>query len=178
MLPKFKTVLAIAASACLICGGIAQAPKDNIQSIAAAGKLRGNVYENPYFGVTITAPGAKITAPYSMDLRHNVGRLADVVYDSPDGAMNYTLALVADSEENYPKGISASGYIDFVTDGLQKIGDPRHDVLIPKRKGFSFEASGLKLIGTTLIVQQKPNFGYYRCIYATLMKGYIVSLDV
>ena len=50
--------------------------------------------------------------------------------------------------------------------------------LITAREEFSTVVSGVPFIGAILKVPEKPNFGHLRGIYATFLKGYVVSIDV
>jgi len=99
-------------------------------------------------------------------------RLVDVVYDSGDGALNYTIAVLADSLENYPKDMQVSVYVRSVRHQLEREG------LITAREEFPIVISGVPFTGAILKKPEKPNFGHFRGIYSTFLNGYIVSIDV
>ena len=151
---------------------LGQAAKRDISSVVAAGNLNGDVYKNSYFGVSLTAPSAKFTAPSLVNVEGQRARLVNIVYDSPDGAKNYTIGLLADSLENYPKGMTTTVYVRSVRHQLEKDGLPT------EREEFPARISGLAFVGAVMKVPEKPNFGYRRGIYAIFMNGYVVTLEV
>src|SRR5256885_4871374 len=105
-LPKSFVWLGIAVF--LTSATVGQGQERDISSVVAAGKVKSDVYSNAYLGITLTAPLAKFTAPSLVNVAGRRARLVNIVYDSRDGAKNYTIGLLADSLENYPKGISAT----------------------------------------------------------------------
>jgi hypothetical protein len=151
---------------------LGQAPKSDISLVVAAGKVNGDVYGNTYLGISLTAPKARFTAPSLVNVAGRRARLVNVVYDSPQGAMNYTLGLMADSLENYPKGMSTTVYVRSVRHQLERDG------LMTHREEFPVVISGIHFTGAVLKVPEKPNFGYYRGIYSAFINGYVVSLEV
>jgi hypothetical protein len=167
-----KRVLAAAITLFTAVATVGQAPNTDISSVAAAGKVNGDRYENTYFGISLTAPKASFTAPSLVIAAGRRARLVNVVYDSPQGAMNYTLGLMADSLESYPKGMSTTVYVRSVRHQLEKDG------LITHREEFPVVISGVGFTGAVLKVPEKPNFGHYRGIYSTFINGYVVSLEV
>jgi len=167
---KSLKVVAIALLASAAIQG--QVPKSEISSVVAAAKMNGDVYLNTYFGISLSAPKASFTAPELVNVAGRRARLLNAVYDSPQGAMNYTLGLMADSLENYPKGMSMAVYVRSVRHQLEKDG------LITHREEFPVTISGIPFVGAVLKVPEKSTFGYYRGIYSTFLDGYVVSLEV
>jgi hypothetical protein len=167
-----KNVATISVTVFATVATLGQAAKSDISSVVAAGTVNGDIYRNAYFGVNITAPSAKFTAPSLVNVEGRRARLANIVYDSPEGAKNYTIGLLADSLENYPKGMSTSVYVRSVRHQLEREG------LLQERDEFPITVSGMSFIGAVLKVPEKPNFGYRRGIYATFLNGYVVSLEV
>ena len=159
------TILASAAS-------VGQAGKSDISSVVAAGNVTGDVYKNAYFGISLTAPSGKFTAPSLVNVEGRRARLVNIVYDSPDGAKNYTIGFMADSLENYPKGMSTTVYVRSVRHQLERDGLPT------EREEFPITISGRNFIGAILKVPEKENFGYRRGIYSIFLNGYVVSLEV
>jgi hypothetical protein len=151
---------------------LGQAAKSDISAVVAAGNLNGDVYENAYFGVRLTAPSAKFIAPSLVNVEGRRARLVNIVYDSPDGAKNYTIGLLADSLENYPRGMSTTVFVRSVRHQLEKEG------LLTEREEFPARISGMDFIGSVLKVPEKPNFGHRRGIYAMFLNGYVFSLEV
>ncbi len=167
-----RTALTASVTLLVTAAGFGQTPKGDISSVAAAGKVSGDVYQNTYFGITLAAPKAHFTAPSLVNVAGRRARLVNIVYDSPQEAINYTLALMADSLENYPKGMSTTVYVRSVRHQLEKDG------LITHREEFPVVVSGIQFTGAVLKVPEKPNSGYYRGIYSTFLNGYVVSLEV
>ena len=99
-------------------------------------------------------------------------RLLNAVYDSPDGAKNYTIGLMVDSLDNYPKTMPTATYVRSVRHQLEKDG------LLTEREEFPVNISGVAFTGAILKVPEKPNFGYRRGIYSTFLNGYVLSLEI
>jgi hypothetical protein len=167
-----KSVLVVGMTLLVTAATPRPTPKSDISSVVAAGSVNGDIYMNTYFGISLTGPKAHFTTPSSVNVVRQHARLINIVYDSPDGAVNYTLALLADSRDNYPKGMSTTVYVRSARHELERDG------LITRREEFPLVISGLPFTGAVLIVQEKPNFGYYRGIYSTFRNGYVVSLEV
>jgi hypothetical protein len=170
---KINPVLLLIATSVLLSAVLAtQKPQSDISAVVAAGKLEGDVYRNSYFGISLSAPKAKFTVPSLVNVAGKRARLVDVVYDSGDGALNYTIAVLADSRENYSKDMPLGVYVRSLRHQLEKHG------LITAREEFSTVVSGVPFTGAILKVPEKPNFGYFRGIYSTFLNGYLVSIDV
>ena len=169
-----KTPLALLISATLLLSAAqaAQKPKNDISSVVAAGTVNGDVYTNTYFRISVSAPKAHFTAPSLVNAPGKRARLVQVVYDSGDGALNYTIAVLADSLENYPKDMPVGVYVRSVRHQLEKEG------LITVREEFPTLISGVPFTGAILKVPEKPNFGYFRGMYSTFLNGYVVSIEV
>jgi hypothetical protein len=152
-----------------------QAPKSDISSVAAAGKVNGDVYQNSYFGITLSAPKAhwSIRGPIS---EQRQGRLIDAVYDlggqerGPEE--NYTLALLVESLANFPKGTSTELYVRNVRHRVES------DNVKTYREEFSLTVSGVPFTGTVFRFFERPDFGYYRGLYSTALNGYFVTIEV
>ena len=147
--------------------------KADIASVVAAGKVSDDRYANTYFGIVLSAPKAQFKGPSSVSIAGRQARFVDIVYDSPDGANNYTLAVLADSLDNYPRDMSLDVYVRSVRHQLEKQG-----ALETQREEFPVEIAGVHFTGVVLKVIQAPNFGYYRGLYATFMKGYVLLFEV
>jgi hypothetical protein len=123
----------MAGVALLLVGAMqGQGPKSDISSVvAAAGKVNNDVYSNAYFGMSLTAPKAKFTAPSLVNIAGRRARLVNIVYNSPQGAMNYTLGLMGESLENFPKGMPTALYVRSVRHQLERDGLPTHGEEFP-----------------------------------------------
>lgn len=146
--------------------------KTDISSVVASGKVQSDAYVNSYFGISLSAPKAHFTAPSLVNVEGRRARLVNIVYDSSQGAMNYTFGLMADSLENYPKDMPPSTYVRSVRHQLERDG------LITDREEFPIVISGVPFTGAILKVPESANSGYYRGIYSTFLNGYVVSLEV
>jgi hypothetical protein len=167
-----KTLATVALALFLAAAIFPQGARNDISSVVAAGKVIGGVYNNSALGLTITASSAKFTAPSLVNVGGRRARLVNIVYDSPDGAKNYTIGLLADSLQNYPKGMATTVYVRSVRHEMERDG------LLTEREEFPIKISGVAFVGAILKVREKPNFGYRRGIYSTFLHGYVVSLDV
>src|SRR5579864_2571733 len=117
-----KGVLAIAISCLAIPATQGQSPKSDISSVVAAGKVNGDTYTNTYFGLSLTAPNAHFTASSQANTASRAANLVQVVYDSPQGAMNYTVTIRVNSRENYPKEMTITDYVGRVRREMEKEG--------------------------------------------------------
>jgi len=153
-----------------------QAPKSDISSVVAAGKVKGDVYQNSYLGISLSVPKAdwSVRGPISVEQRY--GRLIDAVYDSgrpergPDE--NYTLALLVESLENFPKGTATVAYVRKVRHGLEG------NNLKTYREEFPLTVSGIPFTGAVFRFIERSDFGYYRGLYSTVLNGYFVTIEV
>lgn len=152
-----------------------QAPKSDISSVAAAGNVNGDVYQNSYFGITLSAPKAHWSVrPISVETRQ--GRLIDAVYDlgGPERGPeeNYTLALLVESVENFPKGTPTEVYVRNLRHHMDG------DNVKTYREEFPLTLSGIPFTGAVSTVFEKANVGYYRGLYSTVLNGYFVTVVV
>jgi hypothetical protein len=153
-----------------------QASRSDISAVAAAGKVTGDVYQNSYFGITLSAPKAHWSVRGPISVQRRQGRLSDAVYDSgrPEKGPeeNYTLALIVESQENLPKGTSTELYVRRVRRGLES------DNLKTYREEFPLTVSGIPFTGTIFRFFERSDFGYYRGLYSTALDGYFVTFEV
>jgi hypothetical protein len=149
-----------------------QAPKSDISTVVAAGKVNGDTYTNTYFGISLTVPKAHFTSSSQLKTVDRAANLVQVVSDAPQGAENYTVTIRAISREVYPKDITITDYAARIRREMERDGLPI------KRDGVPVVISGVHFTGVVVLVLQKPNFGYYRGIYSSFMNGYAVSFDV
>jgi hypothetical protein len=140
-----------------------QAVKNDFSSMVAAGKANGDIYQNSMLGITLSAPKARwdVRGPISAAKRQ--GRLIDAVYDSgvPERGPqeNYTLALLVESQENYPKGTPLDQYVRGLR---QRVEDENVKI---SREGFPLTVRDVAFVGTVFRFYERPDFGYYRgCI--------------
>jgi hypothetical protein len=167
-----KCVLVIAVSCFAIPAPQGQSPKSDISTVVAAGKVNGDTYTNTYFGISLTAPKAHFSAPLYVNTSSRVANLVQVVYDSPQGAMNYAITIRVNSRENYPKDMTLTDYVGRVRREMEKEG------LVIQREKVPVVISSVPFSGVVVKVLERPNFGYYRGIYSSFMNGYAVSFDV
>ena len=153
-----------------------QASKEAFSSVVASGKVNGDVYQNSYLGITLSAPRAhwKVAGPISTQRRQ--GRLVEAVFDSgvPERGPeeNYTLGLVVESLENFPKGITKEQYVQELRHKVEE------DNVKIYRDGFPLTVQGVPFTGTVFRVFEGPNFGYYRGLYSTVLHEYFVTVEV
>jgi hypothetical protein len=153
-----------------------QASKSDFSLVAAAGKLNGDTYQNSYFGITLSAPKAhwEVRGPISVQRRQ--ARLIDAAYDSgvPERGPeeNYTLALLVEAQENFPKGTTIEQYVRNVRHRAED------DNVKIYREEFPLTVQGVPFVGTVFRFFERPNFGYYRALYSTVLNEYFVTIEV
>lgn len=171
-----KNMMLVSLALCLSTVTHGQASKSDFSSVAAAGKVDGDVYQNSYFGITLSAPKAHWSVRGPISVEHRQGRLIDAVYDlgGPERGPeeNYTLALLVDSLENYPKGTSTELYLSNIRRHVES------DNVKIYREQFPLSVSGIPFTGVIFRFFEKANFGYYRGIYSTVLNGYFVTIEV
>jgi len=154
---------------------LGQAPKSDISSVAAAGKINADVYQNSYFGLTLSAPKAQWSFP-PVSVETQQARLLSAVYDQgvPERGPqeNYTLALLADSVKNFAKETPTDVYVRQLRQHMDR------DNIRTYRDAFPLTVSGISFSGTVSQVFQKADFGYYRGLYSTVLNGYFVTIEV
>jgi hypothetical protein len=155
---------------------LGQAPKSDITSVAAAGKVNADVYQNSYFGLTLSAPKAQWSFPLPVSVETQQAKLLEAVYDQgvPERGPkeNYTIGLLADSVANFAKGTPTDVYVRQLRQHMD------HDNVKTYRDAFPLSVAGIFFSGTVSQVFQRPDFGYYRGLYSTVLNGYFVTVVV
>jgi hypothetical protein len=153
-----------------------QVVKSDFSSMAAAGKVNGDIYQNSILGISLSAPKAiwEVRGPISAAGRQ--GRLIDAAYDSgvPERGPqeNYTVGLLVESQGNFPKGTT----LDQYAHGLrQRVED--YNVKI-HREAFPLTVQNVAYVGTVFRYYERPESGYYRGLYSTILKGYFVTIEL
>jgi hypothetical protein len=149
-----------------------QAPKSDISSVVTAGKVTGDVYLNTYFGISLTVPKAHWEASRLVDVSGRRARLIDAAYDSGEQGEGYTFSVIVESLQNFPKATSTEVYLRSARHRVELDG------LKTEREEFPLTISGIPFTGAVLVLFEKPNFGYYRGLYATVLNGYFVTIEV
>jgi hypothetical protein len=93
-------------------------------------------------------------------------------YDSGEQGAGYTLALLVEALQNFPKGTSTEVYLRSARHRVELDG------LKTQREEFPLTISGSPFTGAVLFLFEKPNFGYYRGLYSTVLNGYFVTIEV
>jgi len=151
-----------------------QTPNGNISSVILSGKVEGDIYSNTYLGISLAAPKAHWDwpDPGKVDLIGNRARLVNAGYHLGGPDDNYTLAVLADSQGTFPKGTTTELYVRSARYRVEG------DNLKTYREEFPLTVSGVPFIGAVLLFFEKPNFGYYRGLYSTILNGYFVTIEV
>ena len=153
-----------------------QTVKSDFSSMASAGKVNGYSYQNSVLGITLSAPKAHwdVRGPISAVRRQ--GRLIDAVYDSgvPERGPqeNYTLGLLVESQENFSKGTTLEQYARSLR---QRVEDEKVKI---DRQGIPLTVQDVSFVGNVFRFYEKPNSGYYRGLYSTILNGYFVTIEV
>lgn len=153
-----------------------QVVKSDFSSMVAAGKVNGDIYQNSILGITLSAPKAHwdVRGPISAASRQ--GRLIDADYNSgvPERGPheNYTLGLLVESQSIYPKGTTLDQYARTLR---QRVEDEKVKFY---REGFPLTVQDVPFVGTVFRFYERSDFGYYRGLYATILNGYFVTVEV
>jgi len=153
-----------------------QVVKNDFSSMTAAGKVNGDIYQNSILGITLSAPKAhwEVRGPISSARRQ--GRLIDAVYDSGVAERgpqeNYTLGLLVESQENFANGTTLEQYVRSLR---QRVEDDNVKIY---REGFPLTVKDVAYFGTIFRFYERPDFGYYRGLYSTILNGYFVTIEL
>jgi hypothetical protein len=144
--------------------------------MVAAGKVNGDIYQNSILGITLSAPKAHWDVRGPIRAASRQGRLIDAEYNSgvPERGPqeNYTLGLLVESQENYPKGTTLDQYVRGLR---QRVEDENVKI---SREGYPLTVQQVPFVGTVFRFYERPNFGYYRGLYSTILNGYFVTIEV
>ncbi|PYV47377.1 MAG: hypothetical protein DMG92_16430 [Acidobacteria bacterium] len=84
----------------------------------------------------------------------------------------YRIAVFADRLSNYPELKSRAQYLDGMTAQLVRDGAKKtHD-------DFPYLISGVEFVGTVLRESDGPKTYHFRGLFASVMNGYILTLDI
>jgi hypothetical protein len=150
----------------------AQAPIKDISAVYAAGTIRGNEYNNDYFGLTLTPVNAQFTAGGFVNSAGHRARLIDAESNATNWEDKYSIAILA-------AALSANPLVHFPE---QYVRSARHQ--FEQREGMStvqeespIEISGLRFVQATMKATDQGRT-HYRGMYTTCLNGYILSLQV
>lgn len=145
----------------------------DVPFLIASGAVDGKRYSNSYFGVSFTAPGAVFTAPSEVDDQGRNVRLVDAVAGAQKRDDSYAISILADRLSNYPDLKSRKDYVEHITALLLgQTGAKR------SRDSFPFVISGVEFVGLIWKEPDKPGASHFRGVFSTVMKGYVLSLDI
>lgn len=170
-----KKLVLITIALWLPAATLGQSSKSDITSVAASAKVTADVYQNSYFGLTLSAPKARWSFP-PLSVETQQAKLLEAVYDQgvPERGPkeNYTLALLADSVANFAKGTPTDLYVRQLRQHMDRNNVKTY------RDAFPLTVSGISYIGTVSQVFQTAEVGYYRGLYSTVLNGYFVTVVV
>lgn len=144
----------------------------DIGSVIASGKVEGPRYWNQYFGVSFTAPRATFTTPSLIDDKGRNVRLIDAVAGAQTREDMYTISILADRLSNYPDLKSRTEYVEGISRQLQREGAKRN------RHTFPYIIADVEFVATILQESGSSDMSHFRGIFSTVMKGYVLSLDI
>jgi hypothetical protein len=155
---------------------LGQAVKGDFSSMAAAGKVNGDIYQNSILGITLSAPKARWEVRGPISAAAKQGRLIDAVYDvgvpQRGPKENYTLGLLVESQENFPKGTTLDQYVRGLRQRVEDNNVKIHHEASP------LTVQGVRFVGTVFLFHERPDFGYYRGLYSTNLNGYLVTIEL
>ncbi|MGO9369492.1 MAG: energy transducer TonB [Terriglobales bacterium] len=144
----------------------------DVAFLIGSGKVEGQRYWNQYFGVSFTAPRATFTAPSAVDDQGRNVRLVDAVAGTGNREDMYTISILADRLSNYPELKSRAEYVEGISGHLTREGAKRN------RDTFPYVISGVDFVATILQESDSSDMSHFRGIFSTVMKGYVLSLDI
>jgi hypothetical protein len=144
----------------------------DVPALVASGKVEGESYRNLYFGVSFTARGGAFTAPSAVDEQGRNVRLVDAVVSPQKREGMYTISILADRLSNYPTLRSRTEYVNGTSSQLEREGAKR------SRDDFPYVISGVEFTCAMLRESDGPDLSHFRGIFSTVMKGYLLSLDI
>jgi hypothetical protein len=144
----------------------------DVRSLVASGKVEDNKYENTYFGLSFIAEGAVFTSPPLIDDQGRSARLIDAVATGRKREEMYAISVVADRLSNYPELKSRAQYLDGMSGQLVRDGGKQ------TRDDFPYVISGVEFMGTILRESDGPGTYHFRGLFATVMKGYLILVDI
>jgi TonB family protein len=146
----------------------------DLPSLIASGEVDGKGYSNTYFGVSFTAQDAIFTAPSEVDNQGRNVRLVDAVVRAQKREDRYAISILADRLSNYPDLKSRKDYVEHMTAQLmgRQTGAKR------SRDPFPYVISGIEFVGMILQEPDESGTSHFRGMFSTVMKGYILSLDI
>ena len=144
----------------------------DVANVVASARVEGAKYRNQYFGLSFIAPGATVTIPSAKIAHGTAARLVDAVAGGPDRDDRYSIFVVADGLSNYPQLKSVEEYVGGISTQW------RHDGAETTRDNFPYTISGVEFVGVILKVPDGPHTSHFRAILSTVMKGYLLSLDI
>ena len=145
----------------------------DVPALVAAGQVDGQSYRNRYFGISFAAPGAAFTAPSAIDDQGRNVRLVEAIVNARNREGMYTISILADRLSNYPTLKSRTEYVQGMSSQLEREGakSSRGDL-------FPYVISGAEFTGAILKESDGPNLSHFRGIFSTVLKGYLLSLDI
>lgn len=144
----------------------------DVPAIIASGEVEGESYRNQYFGVSFTAQGGAFTAPSAVDQQGRNVRLVDAVVRPQKREGMYTISILADRLSNYPTLKSRTEYVNGISSQVEREGAKR------SRDDFPYLISGVEFTCAMLRESDGPDLSHFRGIFGTVMKGYLLSLDI
>jgi hypothetical protein len=144
----------------------------DISTVIAAGTVDGSRYTNSYLKLTIDAPNATLALNTVVSPAGVRARLLQVQSKQAEWNDRYTFAVLTDTLTKYPQLLSPAQYVRSVRHQLEKEGLPT------VREEFQVTIAGVGFTGAVLQEQVPSGQKYYRGIYTTFRRGYILSFDV
>jgi hypothetical protein len=145
----------------------------DIQALIASGKVEGETYRNGYFDISFDASGAAFTAPSFLDEQGRNVRLVEAVSNGPKREDMYAILILADRLSNYPTLKSRSEYVVGIRNQLEQEGAKRS-----RQDLFPYIISDVEFTGAMLREPDGLQSDHFRGIFTTVMKGYVLSLDI
>lgn len=143
-----------------------------ISEVSAAGTLKDDKYTNAFLEFSVKASNSTQTLNPSVQTSAQRARLVQIEAKPTTWENTYTFAVIADLLAVNPLTKKPSDYIQALRRSLEHQGFPT------VREEFPIKISGLDFTGAVFQEQVPNGRKYYRGIYTTFRKGYILTFDV
>jgi hypothetical protein len=142
----------------------------DISVVYAEGKITGDRYSNPYFGLVLTPVGAQFTMGGFVSPQSTRARLIDAEANAEKWEDKFSVAVLADALSANPGVHSPEQYVRAVRHQFEKEG------LISVQEETPVEVSGVHFVQA--IMKTRDARPHFQGVYTTFLHGYIVSLQV
>lgn len=85
---------------------------------------------------------------------------------------NYTVGLLVESHVTFQEGTTLDRYVRSLR---QRVEDDKVKI---DHEAFPLTVQDVPFVGTVFRFYERPDFGYYRGFYSTILNGYFVTIEL